>query len=412
MPLSAGTSLATSNNERLAGPRRWRPFAVSAACFVLGVVIFGIQIETLEEDGLSSYENGLLLWDFLVGFVAVIAVGPMSRAGRWNYLLLLASAVSAFATPAALVAVVRLGGLRRRRDDVAVLALLVATGLVQTALTEQRLSLDWSTLLWSLIMVPIGYAFLAWGRSRAERAELLASRQAQAIAAQRERAAIEREHAALARSKQIDAERARSEERTAIARDMHDSLSHHLSLIAMHAGALAYREDLSPEQMRATARTLRDAAGTANAELREVLSALRSPTPDARPLPSARDVLTLVEDARAQGRRVTVSFEGLEETDLGTLTGTNGAAVHRIVSELVVNAGKHAPDAPLALTFRRDEDALVVVSTNPTAASSEALSTGLGLVGVGERVRLIGGTMNRRETPGYFTVEVRIPWRS
>lgn len=91
MPLSAGTSLATSNNERLAGRRRWRPFAVSAACFVLGVVIFGIQIETLEEDGLSSYENGLLLWDFLVGFVAVIAVGPMSRAGRWNYLLLLAS---------------------------------------------------------------------------------------------------------------------------------------------------------------------------------------------------------------------------------------------------------------------------------------------------------------------------------
>ena len=86
--------------------------------------------------------------------------------------------------------------------------------------------------------------------------------------------------------------------------------------------------------------------------------------------------------------------------------------MHRIVSELVVNAGKHAPDAPLALTFRRDEDALVVVSTNPTAASSEALSTGLGLVGVGERVRLLGGTMNRRETPGYFTVEVRIPWRS
>lgn len=374
---------------------------------MLGFVTLGLQANNLVavDGALSDYANALLEWDLLLGLLASAAIGPLARNGRRNYWLLAFTPFSTFALPAICVALMRLGGLRQRRDDVRATLVMMVGGTLQAWLAQGAGTFNPLLLFGGLLTAMVGYAFLVWGRSRARAGATLDSLRVHA-------AAVERERLELARSRAVAEERARSDERAAIARDMHDSLSHHLSLIAMHAGALAYRDDMSPEQMRATAQTLRDTAGSANAELRGVLTALRSPDIDTAPLPRAMDVLTVVDDARARGHDVALRFEGMNEDDLTRLSGTAGAALHRIITELVVNAGKHAPGAPLTLVFRSDADTLIVHSTNSTTSDSTALSTGLGLVGVRERVRLLGDTMTTPHTPGDFTVEVRIPWRS
>ena len=145
-------------------------------------------------------------------------------------------------------------------------------------------------------------ATMATGYYIGTRRELVASLQEQVATADRER--------------ELASERARDAERTRIAREMHDVLAHRISLVALHAGALAYRDDLTREETRETAQTIQSNAQLALSELRQVLGVLRAGA-DAvgiePPQPTLAELPALLADAREAGSDVTLDTTDLAE---------------------------------------------------------------------------------------------------
>jgi len=404
-PSAPGTSFA----ERR--PRTWA-VTVSVVCSVVGPLLFVVTVgSTLEAEPSLPRPwlwAPLVAVDVCVGLVACALVG-LGRRSRTGALLLAASmTVSSWAGPAAVVGVIRLGRRRSLPLDIAVVVLVVAGASGQAYLLElatgEPSGLPWLAALVAAVVV----ALLLWGRVRGTRAALVTSLRQQALTAERERAA-------LARGRDADVARTRAEERSAIARDMHDTLSHQLSVVALHAGALAHREDLPPERVREAARTVRDAAAEANGVLREVLTALRSTDPGQRlghhgGAEPPTSVGATAARARARGQDVVVRWEGLSASEVDERSPATAVSLAQVTGELLVNAGKHAPGAPVEVALAHEDDDLVLRVTNPLVRAAPALGTGLGLVGVAERARLLGGTARHGVADGRFRVEVRLPW--
>ena len=134
---------------------------------------------------------------------------------------------------------------------------------------------------------------LGWGQFVGSRRELMWNLRQRA-----ERAEAEQE---------LRASEARATERTRIAREMHDVVAHRISHVSMRAGALAFRDDLSVEQMRAESALIRDTANEALHELRAVLHVLRAPSTGElieQPQPTYADLTALVSGAAADGMRI------------------------------------------------------------------------------------------------------------
>ncbi len=247
----------------------------------------------------------------------------------------------------------------------------------------------------AVIAVSVG-----WGMYIGSRRELLATLRERAITAEAEQAAR--------------VAQARTAERGRIAREMHDVLAHRISLVTMHAGALTFREDLTAEEMRATAAVIQESSHQALVELRDVLGILRDDPGDSspeRPQPSAVDVPALLDEARASGMRIEteelVALEGIPETI--------GRTLYRVVQESLTNARKHAPNTLVTVSVTGSPYAgLLIVVTNllevGTAGSAQPES-GLGLIGLAERTALVGGRLEHRITPGReFVVKAWLPW--
>ncbi|MGD7732238.1 sensor histidine kinase [Propionibacteriaceae bacterium G57] len=233
-------------------------------------------------------------------------------------------------------------------------------------------------------------------------------------------------------------------ERNRIAREMHDVLAHRISLVSMHAGALAYRTDLPPDDVRQVAALIQENAHQSLEELRAVLGSLREDAPAAavagsgagasavaKPQPTIAQVDDLVADARAAGARVDYT-NTVEHPEL--LPTSTGRHVYRVVQESLTNARKHAPHARVTVQlWGRPGDGLAVRSTNPTLRSSNptvrstnavatASSTkasgepvvpgaGVGLLGLAERAQMSGGRISHRvDEDGVFELEVWLPW--
>lgn len=212
-----------------------------------------------------------------------------------------------------------------------------------------------------------------------------------------------RSRAEIAEAEQVaKVAQARTAERTRIAREMHDVLAHRISLVTMHAGALAFRDDLPPEQVRATARTIQENAHQAMTELRDVLGVLREGPGDAvpeLPQPSADDLAALVDEWRHAGMRIDLSVDG----DLAAVPETTGRTVFRVVQEGLTNAHKHAADTAVAVQVAVEDGTGVQAEvTNPLRVGSVAPAplpgAGLGLVGLRERVELAGGRLSHAVT--------------
>jgi len=177
-------------------------------------------------------------------------------------------------------------------------------------------------------------------------------------------------------------DRARAAERARIAREMHDVLAHKVSLIALHAGALELTADAGAARVREGAGLIRVTAREALHELRIVLGDLRGDEE------SFVDLRSLVADAVSAGQRVT-----LDDT-AGELPAASERVVHRVVQEGLTNARKHAPGAAVAVRVTRDGPLVAVSVRNASAGSPLDLpGSGSGLVGLGERLRLVGGTL-------------------
>ena len=202
---------------------------------------------------------------------------------------------------------------------------------------------------------------------------------------------------------------ARQEERDRIARDMHDTLSHRLSMIAVYAGGLAYRKDLNPEETRQSARTIRDEAEAAVGDLREALHSLRS---EGR-IDPREGVESLVERSRRAGMDVEVRYkQGAGPQSLAELSTMAGHALNRAVQEGLTNARKHAPGEPVTITIAALADALSITMANPTAQAGEkgsGNSGGYGIVGMRERASVVGGSLQVNDEEDRFSWTLRLP---
>ena len=209
------------------------------------------------------------------------------------------------------------------------------------------------------------------------------------------------------------ADEAREAERRRIAREMHDVLAHRLSLLSVHAGALEFNPDAPAEEVAEVAGVIRESAAAALEELRGVIGVLREDTGESLtqpPQPTLTDLQALVEESRAAGMRITARIE----LDDVAPAAAVGRTAYRIVQEGLTNARKHAPGAAVTLTVQAaDGDLQVEVrSLAPVAvASGPALpGAGNGLIGLAERVTLVGGKLEHGVDPeGAFVLRARLP---
>jgi signal transduction histidine kinase len=218
---------------------------------------------------------------------------------------------------------------------------------------------------------------------------------------------------AIESEQRLRIEQARDAERRRIAREMHDVLAHRVSLLSLHAGALEFRPDAPPEEVAEAAGVIRANAHAALQELRAVIGVLREgeqrdvPEP---PQPTLADIPALVDESRAAGVRVTCRIDAAEG-----LPPALGRTAYRIVQEGLTNARKHAPAAAVDVAVTGGDPLVVaVVSRRPvgvTAAAAPLPGAGSGLIGLGERVALAGGTLEHGpDAAGDFVLRATLPW--
>jgi signal transduction histidine kinase len=242
----------------------------------------------------------------------------------------------------------------------------------------------------------VSAAILGWGLYLGSRRELVWTLRERA-----ERAEAEQE---------LRVGQARANERARIAREMHDVLAHRISQVSMHAGALAFREDLTPDEVRGSAAVIRDKAHEALTDLRGVLGVLRGADgePALAPQPTYADLDRLFDEARESGLNVTLDDRVSAPDEVPEAAGRT---VYRIVQEGITNARKHAPGTLLSVELTgTPEDGLDVVMRNPLGFGSATPGSGLGLVGLSERAELRGGRLETHREGATFVLHGWIPW--
>lgn len=209
------------------------------------------------------------------------------------------------------------------------------------------------------------------------------------------------------------AERAMLEERRRIARDVHDFVGHGLAAVMVQVTSARHVLRRDPAAAEDALRSAESVGRRSMAELRRTVALLRSE--DERgvlpPVPSASDVPTLVDDARAGGLPVELQIRG----DLGAIAPTVGLAVYRISQEALANAARHAPQARtvLGIELADGQVSLVAETTGPILEVDEGdrRRSGYGLIGMRERAGALRGELSAGPTPDGWRVSCRLPLR-
>jgi signal transduction histidine kinase len=210
------------------------------------------------------------------------------------------------------------------------------------------------------------------------------------------------------REQHLLAEQARTDERARLAGEMHDVVTHRVSLIVLQAGALGITA--SDEATRRAAEELRAAGCQALEELRDLVGILRT-EPDGEEAQSISGLPALVAESSAVGTPAELAQEG----DPALASPVVARTAYRIVREALTNARKHAPGAHVRVSVSYGESQVRVVIANgpaPPGASSELAATGLGLgiAGLRQRVELVHGSLHASPTPdGGFRLEASLP---
>jgi signal transduction histidine kinase len=202
-------------------------------------------------------------------------------------------------------------------------------------------------------------------------------------------------------------ELAARDERSRIAREMHDVVAHGLSVIVVQADGARYAAAKDPEVAVGTLETISATGREALTEMRRLLGLLRKGDTGVAPQPGLDDVRHLVDEARASGMRVAAD---LPEPAPDVPDGV-GLAAYRIVQEALTNARKHAgPDAAVEVRVAVDRDVAIDVRDDGRGAAARGDGRGLGLVGMRERAAVHGGTLEAGPAPGGgFAVSARLP---
>jgi signal transduction histidine kinase len=249
-----------------------------------------------------------------------------------------------------------------------------------------------------LILLPIGvaaYGLRSW-RSRAD-------------AEQARVAALEREHAEAVR-------RATARERARIARELHDVVTHNVSVMVIQAGAARKVLDSEPAQAREALLAVEAGGRAAMTELRHVMGLLTIDSdesePELAPQPGLSQVEPLVERVRAGGVPVELVVTGTP----GPLPDGVDLAAYRVVQEALTNTVKHAAGAPAVVRIDHGADRLWIEVTDAGGRASgpertEPSGTGQGLIGLRERLAVYGGSLRAGpRVRGGYRVEAVIPF--
>jgi signal transduction histidine kinase len=196
---------------------------------------------------------------------------------------------------------------------------------------------------------------------------------------------------------------AAAEERTRIARDLHDSAGHAINVILMHAGAARLLAEKDPSRSREALATVETVARETLGEIDQLVRALREDEDAVEP-PGLAALDTLVKRHRDAGLDVEILVNG-GRRPLGPAVDQ---AAYRILQESLTNALRHGNGgAKVALTY--GDDALEIGVTNPSETPGPA-AAGHGIVGMRERASLLGGSVLHQSMNGIFRIRARLPY--
>ncbi len=376
---------------------RWLPLGAGA----YGVLVAAVLWHTLIEDyGVRNEAAGTLA----LGFATAIGLCLWWATPAWW--LSLGSAVltavvahevaveSVWPAPVlvAHVSVLALRGLQTRPRELAEMWLItLAAGLTLTLLIDrpEEGGLVYMSLLSGMVLVVAGAV-----RARGEALGRLAR---------------------MRRESRMEAERVLLEERARIARELHDVVAHHMSVIAVQAEAAPYRAANVPPELAESLSVIRAGALEALTELHRILGLLRDGGPEqAEPQPTVDRLDRLVARMAETGVRATLEVRGTP----GPVSPDVGLAAYRIVQEALSNVVRHAPGARVHVTVAYLPGVLEVSVGNdrPTGPPPRLEGTpsrpGHGLLGMRERAAALGGTVAAGPRPdGGHSVVARLPLR-
>jgi signal transduction histidine kinase len=332
-------------------------------------------------------EDGGHPWWWVVEIVLVV-FALLARFTLPAAALLVAVALCTVPSAAALAVPVAAYGAGRR---IAAPRRAIAVFALASTVLALSVAVQIAPPLWAMVAVLAG-TVVGVGLILPGAVGALVGERARRVEALRERNTI------LERAHRLGDEQARMQERARIAGEMHDLLGHRLSLISLHAGALEMGTRQSAPALSEQASLVRTTAKTALDELREVLGILKVDAPDpdtdghGDDAGTRADVSALVLASQRAGIPVQLTWEG---DDLVGLDGQIRRAAHRVVREALTNVHKHAPGATTDVVVERGTDWVRVEVRNalPARRGWPAPGTSMGLVGLQERVRLVGGTI-------------------
>ncbi len=379
------------------GKRSTRDWIVDWLAFLsallIGLIVYGSTHQY------ASFPEWFVALDLLCGAAGLAAMWVRRR---WPFGIAVALAiVGAFTTAAGGAAVVALFTCavhRPFRQAVIPAAIAIAGQPIYLAIFPSN---DSPYVVELLLPIVIITGVLVWGMFVRARRQLVVSLRDRA-----ERAETEQ---------QLRVEQARQAERARIAREMHDVLAHRISLLSLHAGALEFRPDATPEEVARAAGVIRASAHEALEDLRAVIGVLRdSPDGEApeRPQPTLAHLPGLIDESRAAGMRV-----NFESEVAATLPDSVGRNAYRIVQEGLTNARKHARGAAVDVTlYGAPGSGLAIEIRNrlpvgALATSAEIPGAGTGIIGLAERATLAGGRLEHGRTEaGDYRLWAWLPW--
>ena len=411
IPLAPSDALGTAHTavrrawhgliQVLTGPEpppvwRWRSSQERQAAYAgLGVVTLVLCLANLV--GAFAHPGQLLL--------AVPVVAPLPLAARYPMLAWRIGWLALLLAP--LVPAGWWGGWPWGPGQI--LAVLGAFFLA--GVRQQRTELCW---MWALSLIPWLLWLIADIPNLHGPAGSVAVFTATVIAVDSIGSRLRAQRSLATQTERAEAERARLavlEERTRIARELHDVVAHHMSLIAVRAETAPYRLTGLPESAQAEFSSLSEVAREALAEMRRLLGVLRYDQPAAlAPQPQLADLPALIDAAREAGVSVELSLPPAP----GRVAAGVGVCAYRIVQESLSNASQHAPGAPVNVSVTHDSGVILLrVANGPgghPAPSGNEHRPGHGLAGMHERVALLGGWLSAGPAPeGGFVVSAVLP---
>lgn len=253
-----------------------------------------------------------------------------------------------------------------------------------------------SGLLVNVVMMVVIFLIGRTMRARREAARALADRAAAAEA-----------------GRQAHAEQAVTEERRRIARELHDVVAHHVSVISVMATGARRVLRHDPDSADQALGTIEQTSRTTLRELRRMLFLLRvEAEADAQlsPQPGLDGIRTLVDQVRDAGLPTSLRVDGLVDGDGGRLDSGVALTAYRIVQEALTNTLKHAGPATAEVRLRFEPDLLTIEVFDTGQGPRGAVSPGHGLLGMRERVAVYGGTLRTGPRPGGgYRVYAKIP---